>query len=95
MVLGLRLKQAGSILWAEMQESLALVGLDGIAPYPVANNLRSDDGQPYTGCVVQYAGDGIADSHTIFSQLDEVKFQYGSYLNTFFQNGVGQVLAPD
>ncbi|MCJ8280812.1 MAG: hypothetical protein MJK14_13215, partial [Rivularia sp. ALOHA_DT_140] len=47
-------EQAGEILWPEMQESLALQGLDGIVPYPVSNNLVSENGTPYTGVVVQY-----------------------------------------
>ncbi|MBX2865288.1 MAG: hypothetical protein KTR27_17195 [Leptolyngbyaceae cyanobacterium MAG.088] len=94
MALATGLQQAGPIFWPEMQDSLALDGLEGIEPYPVANNLVSDDGRPYTGAVVQYQGDGIADPHTIFSQLDEVKFQYANFLNTFFEDGVAQVLDP-
>lgn len=94
MALATGLRQAGPIFWPEMQVSLALDGLDGIEPYPVANNLVSDDGRPYTGVVVQYQGDGIADPHTIFSQLDEVKFQYANFLSTWFEDGVAQVLDP-
>ena len=94
MALATGLRQAGPIFWPEMQVSLALDGLDGIEPYPVANNLVSDDGRPYTGVVVQYQGDDIADPHTIFSQLDEVKFQYANFLSTWFEDGVAQVLDP-
>lgn len=94
MALATGLRQAGPIIWPEMQTSLALDGLNGIEPYPGANNVLSEDGRPYTGVVVQYKGDGIADPHTIFSQLDQVKFQYGNFLNTWFEDGVAQVLAP-
>lgn len=94
MVLALGLKQAGPIIWPQMQDTLALDGLDGIEPYPVVNNLRSDNGRPYTGGVVQYQGDGIADSHTIFSQLDGVKFQYGNFIRTLLDEAVAQVLEP-
>lgn len=94
MALATGLRQAGPIIWPEMQSSLALDGLDGIESYPVANNLTSDDGTPYTGVVVQYEGDGIADPHTIFSQLDTVKFQYGNFLRTWFETGVAEVLDP-
>ncbi|MEM9486398.1 MAG: hypothetical protein AAGA83_22200, partial [Cyanobacteria bacterium P01_F01_bin.116] len=92
MALATGLQQAGPIIWPEMQETLALDGLDGIQTYPVANNLLSDDGRSYTGVVVQYQGDGIADPHTIFSQLDEGKFQYANFLRTWFEDDVAQVL---
>ncbi len=95
MALATGLNQAGPIFWSEMQDSLSLDGLGGVASYPVANNLVSDDGRSYTGAVVQYQGDSIADSHTIFSQLDEVKFQYANFLNTFFEDGVAQILEPE
>ena len=88
------LRQAGPIFWPEMQDSLALDGLAGVESYPVANNLISDDGRRYTGVVVQYQGDGIADPHTIFSQLDEVKFQYANFLRTLFDDDLAQVLDP-
>lgn len=80
-------EQAGEIIWPEMQESLALQGLDGIVSYPVANNLVSE-GTPYTGVVVQYEGDGIADPHGIFAQLDEVKEQYSEFFDSFQETGV-------
>ncbi len=94
MALASGLKQVDLLLWPELQASLALGDFDGVGAYPVANNLTSQDGRPYTGSVVQYAGDGIADPHTIFSQLDAVKFQYGSFLKTLFEGGVAQVLEP-
>jgi hypothetical protein len=81
-------EQAGEIIWPEMQESLALQGLDGIVSYPVANNLVSENGTPYTGVVVQYKGDGIADPHGIFAQLDEVKKQYSEFFDSFQETGV-------
>ncbi|MEO1404142.1 MAG: hypothetical protein AAFV72_23230 [Cyanobacteria bacterium J06635_1] len=95
MALATGLRQAGPVLWPEMQLSLALNGLDGIDPYPVKNNVVSADDTPYTGVVVQYQGGGIADPHTIFSQLDAVKFQYGNFLRTrFFEDNLAQVLDP-
>ncbi|MEO0936366.1 MAG: hypothetical protein AAFY21_22405, partial [Cyanobacteria bacterium J06641_2] len=84
-------QQAGSILWSSMQDSLALEGLDGVAFYPVSNNLLSETGIPYTGVVVQYEGDGIADPHGIFAQLDEVKEQYSSFLDSFQKTGIAVV----
>lgn len=86
--------QAGDAVWPGMQDALALAGLDGLLPYPVANNLTSANGAKYTGVVVQYAGDGYYDPHSIFSQLDDVKHQYGCFLATFFATGTAVVPAP-
>lgn len=87
-------QQAGPVLWPEMQDSLSLAGLDGVLTYPVSNNAVSEAGIPYTGIVVQYEGDGIADPHTIFSQRLDVKYQYGCFINSVQQFGMPMVLAP-
>ncbi|MBT9312921.1 hypothetical protein [Leptothoe kymatousa] len=87
-------QQAGPSLWPEMQGSLALGGLDGIISYPVSNNVVSETGVPYTGVVVQYEGDGIADAHTIFSQRTDVKYQYGCFMSSLPQFGMGIVVEP-
>jgi len=84
-------QQAGPVLWPEMQDSLALEGLDGIVSYPVSKNLTNENGTPYTGVVVQYEGDGLDDPHTIFSQLDDVKFQYGCFIESVSKTGTGVV----
>lgn len=88
------LQQAGPVLWPEMQTSLALEGLDGILSYPVSQNMMSETGLPYTGIVVQHPGDGIKNSHTIFSQRLDVKFQYGCFIESLQQSGTATVLAP-
>jgi hypothetical protein len=44
--------------------------------------------------VVQYEGDGIYDPHGIYAQLDEVKYQYGCFFETFLARGVATVPAP-
>ncbi|MEL6224967.1 MAG: hypothetical protein AAFR31_20225 [Cyanobacteria bacterium J06627_8] len=88
------IEQAGDELWPEMQESLAIEGYDGLIDYPVSDNLKSDDGRPYTGVVVQYAGDGLADPHTIFSQLDDVKSQYGCFMDSVQKTGNATVPRP-
>ncbi|NEQ95911.1 MAG: hypothetical protein F6K30_04125 [Cyanothece sp. SIO2G6] len=94
MALATGVQQAGPELWPEMQQSLALAGLDGIVSYPVANNLVNENGDRYTGVVVQFEGDGLADPHTIFSQLDEVKSQYGCFMDSVKQTKVGKVSQP-
>lgn len=87
-------EQAGKEIWPEMQESLALEGFDGIIDYPVSDNLTSKDGRPYTGVVVQYTGDGLADPHTIFSQLDDVKSQYGCFIDSIQKTGKATIPKP-
>jgi hypothetical protein len=87
-------EQAGSEVWPSMQAALALAGLGGLLPYPVVENLVSESGEPYTGVVVQYMGDGIADPHYIFSQLDDVKYQYGCFLESAWRRGKAVLPAP-
>lgn len=87
-------QQAGATLWTTMQEALALVGLEGFAEYPVANNRVSESGESHTGLVVQFEGDGLQDPHVIFAQLDDVKHQYGCFFRSYLDSGTGTVPAP-
>ena len=82
-------QQAGEVAWPEMQAVLALDGLDGVLPYPVAGNR---DGT--TAVVVQYESDGIADSHYIYRQLDAVKHQYGCFLAAYVAGETPPIVAP-
>jgi hypothetical protein len=86
--------EAGDIVWQSMQQALALAGLDGIVPYDVTNNLTSETGIPYTGAVVQYEGDGVYDPHALYSQRDEVKYQYGCFFESFLKTGTATIFAP-
>ncbi len=87
-------QQAGEEVWPGMQKALALDGLDGMIDYPVVNNRTSAAGADYTGVVVQYEGDGIYDPHSIFAQLDSVKYQYGCFFELYRDTGEARVLAP-
>lgn len=87
-------EQAGDNVWSTMQSALALDGLDGILGYPVSDNRQSESGSRYTGVVVQYKSDGIADGHAIYSQLDAVKYQYGCFFSSFLKSGKATVPAP-
>jgi len=78
-------QQAGEEVWPEMQQALGLDGLSGFLSYPVSGNRMSRDGRSYTGVVVQYEGDGIANPHHIFVQLDAVKHQYGCFFQTYLE----------
>lgn len=94
-VLAYRHAQAGETVWARMQDMLALADLDGIEAYPVQGNTTSLAGDAtFTSVVVQYEGDGIADPHGIYAQLDEVKYQYGCFFASFLRDGVATVPAP-
>lgn len=86
--------QAGEIVWPSMQDALKLGALDGLRSYPISQNLTSVGGKPYTGVVVQYAGDGVYDPHAIYTQLDAVKYQYGCFFASFLAKGVATVPAP-
>lgn len=87
--------QAGDAVWPSMQDALALDGRAGIRPYPVSQNMLSENGETYTGAAVQYDGDGIVDAHQIYRQLDAVKYQYGCFLETFRKKGVATIPKPD
>ena len=43
--------------------------------------------------VVQYKGDGTFDPHSIYRQLDAVKYQYGCFVETFVKRGVATIPA--
>lgn len=87
-------EQAGEAAWPEMQDALALIERDGLIEYPVTNNLESSEGDPYTGVVVQYEGDGTYDPHAIYSHRDDVKRQYSCFWRTFFDTGVATLVEP-
>ncbi len=88
-------REAGDQVWPTMQSALALDGLDGVVPYPVTEDLTSADGTTkYTGAIVQYQGDGVADPHAIYRQLDAVKYQYACFHETFQKTGVATLYAP-
>lgn len=87
-------RQAGNVVWPAMQDALALDGLDGLLPYPASQASTSVDGAAYTGVIVQYPGDGVYDPHALYSQRDEVKYQYGCFFSSFLKTGVAKVPAP-
>ena len=87
-------EQAGEVRSAIFPETLALGGLDGDLPYPVADNVAAESGTPYTGVVVQYESDGILDAHHVFAQRDDVKHQYGCFFATFAADGRAVVPGP-
>ncbi len=87
--------QAGNDVWPSMQDALALDGRGGIRKLPLSQNMKSESGETYTAAVLQYNGDGIADPHSIYRQLDDVKYQYGCFLETFRKKGVATIPAPD
>jgi hypothetical protein len=82
-------EQAGDEIWIGTQEALATDRLEGVIAYPVSANRGT------TGVVVQYADDGIVDSHQIYRQLDAVKAQYGCFLASYIATGVPTVIAPN
>jgi hypothetical protein len=84
----------GDEVWPGTRRSLALLGLDTPASYPVSDNRQAIGGESYTGVVVQYPNDGIMTGHYIFAQLDEVKFQYSCFFASFLETGKAVVPEP-
>jgi hypothetical protein len=88
-------REAGQEVWPSMQSALSLAGLDGLVPYPVSQDLTAADGTTkYTGAIVQYNGDGVADPHAIYRQLDAVKYQYACFHESFQKTGTATLYAP-
>jgi hypothetical protein len=88
-------REAGSMVWPTMQQALGLAHLDGLLPYPVAGDVVSTGGGPYTGVVVQYQGDGVYDPHAIYTQLPAVKHQYACFFESLLRTNVARVPGPD
>ena len=93
MALGYAHTEAGDEVWPTMQPTLALDGRAGLVPYPIEHNRTSRDGTPFTGAIVQYAGDGVTDAHYIYRQLDAVKYQYRCFLASAAK-GTPRIPAP-
>jgi hypothetical protein len=87
-------KEGGKVVWPTMQEALKLDGLDGLISYPIKDDLTSSTGQKYTGAILQYEGDGVYDPHAIYTQLDDVKYQYGCFLESMLKTGKATIPAP-
>ncbi|MFO0548446.1 MAG: hypothetical protein U0271_08675 [Polyangiaceae bacterium] len=87
-------KQAGEVVWPEMQDALALEDLDGVLSLPVTNDLTSSTGELYTGAVLQFTSDGTYDPHAIYSHRDDVKRQYSCFVDSFFKTGTATIVAP-
>lgn len=87
-------EQAGDSLHPDLARALALDDRGGLLAYDADGNGRSVAGQPYTGVVVQFDVDGILDSHHIFAQRDEVKYQYGCFVRSVLDGATGTVPRP-
>jgi hypothetical protein len=85
--------RVGEEVWPSMREAQKLVGLDAPLSYPVKANLKSVDGQTYTGAIVQYAPDNY-DGHAIYRKHDAVIYQYGCFHSSFRKTGTAVIPAP-
>jgi hypothetical protein len=84
--------QAGNEVWPEMQDALALADLDGELEFPITDNRTSENGDKYTGAIMQFVADGDYDPHAIYSQRDDVKRQYSCFLDSFFKTGTATIV---
>ncbi len=89
---GLGLDMAGSVIDDRALQSLELRGRK-VLEYPVTDNIKGG-GRATTGVAVQYHMDNILDGHHVNYQLDDPKYQYGCFLQSFVQSGDAQVYAP-
>ncbi len=85
-------RQAGDVVWPSMQARLAWAGLDGLIDYPIEDDLEGTAG-PYTGAVIQSAGDGFSDGHNVFMQIPEIRSQWGCFLASAVR-GRARIEAP-
>jgi hypothetical protein len=91
-------REAGTAQWSTMQDALALEQLDGLLPFPVENDVASQDGTPYTGVVVQWEPKALPgmppDAHAVSIIRDDVKYQYSCFASSFVQTGKATVPPP-
>ena len=85
--------RVGDEVWPTMREAQKLAGLDAPLTYPVKGNLKSVDGRPYTGAIVQYAPNGY-DGHGIYRKHDAVIYQYACFHASFRKTGTAVIPAP-
>ncbi|MBT9556771.1 MAG: hypothetical protein IV100_12125 [Myxococcales bacterium] len=91
--------QVGTSVWTSMLEALAWAPLEPSSPYPVAANLTTIDGWPYTSAVVQVDaagkdGQALPDAGAILTQVDSLKFQYACFFRSHRETGVAAIVAP-
>lgn len=85
--------RVGDEVWPTMRAAQKLAGLDAPLSYPVKANVKSVDGTPYTGAIVQYAPDNY-DGHAIYRKHDAVIYQYGCFHASFRKTGTAVIPAP-
>jgi len=90
---GLGLDLAGTVIDDRVLEYLELRDRK-VLSYPVSDNLQAQ-GKKVTGIAVQYKMDDILDGHHINYQLDETKYQYGCFLQSYAEKGRAEVDAPE
>lgn len=86
--------RVGDEIWPSMGEAQKLVGLDTPLSYPVKGNLTSENGQTYTGAIVQYDPGAGKDGHAIYRQKPVVQHQYACFHTTFLETGTATIVAP-
>ncbi len=76
------------------KQALALVG-HGTLAYPIAGNVKHDDGTSSTAVLVQHVSDGLEDGHEIVFQTPEPKYQIRCYLSKWAAGATPTIPAPD
>jgi hypothetical protein len=89
---GIGLDFAGPVVDDRVLEYLELSGHKRLE-YPISGNLTAQ-GKKVTGVAEQFKMDGILDGHHINFQLDEPKYQYGCFLQSYVRDGKATVYGP-
>jgi hypothetical protein len=76
------------------KKALAVVGHGAIA-YPIAGNVKHQDGTASTAALVQHLSDGLEDGHEIVFQTPEPKYQLRCFLSKWSTGQVPVVPAPN
>jgi hypothetical protein len=96
MGISMDLDMVGETIDPHLPEGLALLGRTPL-DYPllgVSGNRLSEGGVAVTGTAVQFLEDGIKDGHYVVFQLEEAKYQYGCFLETYQREGMPRLVDP-
>ncbi len=86
--------RAGEEIWSSMTDAQRLLGLDTPATFPVKSNLKSVDGQLYTGAILQFTVPAPYDPHGVYRRVDAAIHQYRCFHKTFRDTGTAVISSP-
>jgi len=85
--------RAGDEVWPSMRAAQGLLGIQAPVDYPVGNNLKSEDGRPYTGAVIQFPASDF-DGHGVYRRVATLQHQFSCFHASFRKTGIGIIPPP-